>query len=201
MKWRVGERRLLHASHWAVVELAEVGLPDGSVLQHEILTMPRECAMTAVVRDGSVLMLFRHRFLNDAWGWELPGGMVDSGELPIEAAAREVEEETGWRPTGIRHLTSYRPSSGWSVQRFHLFAADDAEYMGLPTEQNEATHVAWRPLDEVRTSLQRGESPDGLTQFTLAFVLAAAGGAPIVGPGAWGDQGAPDPTAERGAPP
>ena len=195
MRWRVGERRTIHQSHWATVELADVELPDGTVLTHEILTMPRDGAMTAVVRDGCVLMIFRHRFLNDAWGWELPGGMVEAGEQPIVAAAREVEEETGWRPVGIRPLTSFRPSSGWSVQRFHLFAADEALYVGPPAEQNEASLIRWRPLEEVRAALAAGESPDGLTQFGLAFVL---GGTQILRAGeSWTDRGATPPAGEE----
>ncbi len=195
MRWRVGARRTIHRSHWAVVELADVELPDGTELTHEILTMPRDGAMTAVVRDGAVLMILRHRFLNDAWGWELPGGMVEEDESPIVAAAREVEEETGWRPLGIRPLTSFRPSSGWSVQRFHLFVADGAVHVGPPEEANEASVVRWRPLDEIRASLAAGESPDGLTQFGLAFVL---GGTDLLaGDGPWTDRGAAPPPDEE----
>ena len=193
MKWRVGERRLVHRSPWVRFEMAEVELPDGTVLDHEILTMPRDGAMTAVVRDGSVLMLLRHRFLNDAWGWELPGGMVEIGESPMEAAAREVEEETGWRPTELRPLTSFHPSSGWSVQRFHLFVADGATHVGTPTELNEASVVSWRSMDEIRNSLTAGEMPDGLTQFGLAFVLAEAARSPLTGPRGWTDLGASAP--------
>ena len=44
-----------------------------------------------------VLMLWRHRFVPDRWGWELPGGLVDEGEEPAAAANRELAEETGYR--------------------------------------------------------------------------------------------------------
>ena len=46
-------------------------------------------------------MLWRHRFITDSWGWEIPAGGVDAGETPEDAAAREVLEETGrieWLP-------------------------------------------------------------------------------------------------------
>lgn len=56
----------------------------------------------AVVLDQQdrVLMMWRHRFVIDRWVWELPGGYVDGSEDPVVTAAREVEEETGWRWTG-----------------------------------------------------------------------------------------------------
>ncbi len=192
MRWQVGERRQLYRSHWVEFDIVPVVLPDGRAFDHEIVRMPRPGAMTAVVRDRHVLMIFRHRFLNDAWGWELPGGMIEADEQPIVAAAREVEEETGWRPGALRPLTSFRPSSGWSEQRFHLFLGEGATEVGPPTEANEASVIAWRHLDDVRRDLAGGAMPDGLTQFGLAFVLAANGGVELAGAG-WGDGGAAEP--------
>jgi len=45
-----------------------------------------------------VLLLWRHRFITVTWGWEIPVGRAEPGGSPAQAAAREVEEETGWRP-------------------------------------------------------------------------------------------------------
>jgi ADP-ribose pyrophosphatase len=64
-----------------------------------------------VVNDqDQVLMLWRYRFATEQWGYELLGGLVEEGEAPSDTAAREIEEESGWRPIGEpEHLISFEP--------------------------------------------------------------------------------------------
>ncbi len=61
-----------------------------------------------------MLLLWRHRFITDTWGWEIPLGRAEPGEGPAEAAAREVEEETGWRPGPLRPLLRIEPKQSVS---------------------------------------------------------------------------------------
>ena len=59
---------------------------------------------------ASVLLLWRHRFVTDTWGWEVPAGRVDASETAMQAAQRETLEETGWRiaPQCVEHAESDR---------------------------------------------------------------------------------------------
>ena len=194
MKWEVGASRSVYSSHWLELELVDVTLPDGRSFPHEVARSPRDGAATVVVRDHHVLMILRHRFIADVWAWELPGGMVEAGEDVAQAAAREVTEETGWRPAALTPLTTMHPSSGWSDQRLHLFYAQGAEHIGPPTEANEAAEVAWRSFDEVRNDLAAGAMPDGLTQLGLAFAIARDLGVDLTGKSGWSNRGASGPT-------
>jgi 8-oxo-dGTP pyrophosphatase MutT (NUDIX family) len=121
-----------------------------------------------------VLLLWRHRFITDSWGWEVPAGAVDPGESSIEAAAREVLEETGWQPGPLSHLASYHPTNGLSDQRFDLFLAAGATLFGDPSDPGEAERVEWVPVTEVRELVRRGEVADGLSLTALLFALAYA---------------------------
>ena len=90
MQWKVRSRRQLYGSEWVNLELADVELPNGQRIAHHVLRMPRQSVVAAVVDRARVLMLWRHRFITDRWGWELPAGWVDDGEDPAAAAHREV---------------------------------------------------------------------------------------------------------------
>ncbi|MCP5029203.1 MAG: NUDIX hydrolase [Actinomycetia bacterium] len=196
MRWNVGRRRELYSSHWMELHLVDVELPNGRRLEHEVVVSPRDGAATVVVVGNRVLMMYRHRFIGDRWGWELPGGMIEPGEVTAAGAAREVEEETGWRPGPLTHLASFHPSSGWSDQRFHLFLALEAEFIGEPTEENESDTIEWRPVDRVRTDLSSGAIPDGLAQFGLALALARVAGVDLTGADGWWNHGAPPPVSD-----
>ena len=50
----------------------------------------------AVDPARGVLALWRHRFITDTWGWEIPAGRLEAGETAEQAARRETLEETGW---------------------------------------------------------------------------------------------------------
>ena len=153
---------------------ADVGLPDGQRFWHHVVHYPNSAA-AAVVADPQrgVLMLWRHRFITDSWGWEIPAGRVDPGEQPIEAAARETEEETGWRPGPLGPLTMYHPSNGSSDQSFHVFLATEAEHIGDPTDPNESERVEWVPVADLRGLIADGQVSDGfsLTALATAFTL------------------------------
>ena len=138
--------------------------------------MPCEAA-GAVVHDaaGGLLLLWRHRFITDTWGWEIPAGRVDPGESPEQAARRETLEETGWLPGRLSPLLTYQPTNGLSDQRFNIFLADGAVHVGEPTDPGESERVEWVSVDEVASLAQRGEMLDGLSLTAVLYALAFAG--------------------------
>jgi 8-oxo-dGTP pyrophosphatase MutT (NUDIX family) len=173
MKWTVHGRRTLYESDWVNLSLEDVELAEGRRLEHHVIRMPRQ-SVAVVVRDDAnrVLLLWRHRFITDTWGWEIPAGRLEPGESPEQAAARETEEETGWRPGPLRPLGAYAPSNGSSDQRFHLFVADGATHIGDPSDVGESERIAWHPVEGVRGLITRGEVHDGLSLTALLWALA-----------------------------
>lgn len=157
VQWIVHNERSLYADRWLEVRSADVELPDGRHLDHRLLRMPSSAGAIAVDSQGRALLIWRHRFITGLWGWEMPMGRVDPGEAPQAAAAREVEEETGWRPGPLRQLACVQPASGIMDAAHYLFAADGAARVGGAADSFESTRIEWVPLKNVPELIAKQE--------------------------------------------
>jgi 8-oxo-dGTP pyrophosphatase MutT (NUDIX family) len=164
-------------SRRAVLSVADVELPDGIRFEQYVLRIPR--AATVVVLDDRerVLMLWRHRFLLDRWVWELPGGYLDPHEEPAACAAREVEEETGWKPRDMELLLAFQPAVGTIDQQNLVFLARGADATGVLPDINETAKIDWIPLAEAYDRIVKGEIVGaGSVTGVMAALLAKAEG-------------------------
>jgi 8-oxo-dGTP pyrophosphatase MutT (NUDIX family) len=173
VRWTVHGERALYESEWVELMLADVEIPGGDRFDHHVVRMPRKASGTVVHdRERGLLLLWRHRFITDTWGWELPAGLIDEGETPEQAAARETLEETGHRPGPLRHLVTYFPTNGLSDQTFHLYLAESAIDEGPPADRSEAERVEWVPVDDARRLVREGAVRDGLSLVGLLWYFA-----------------------------
>ena len=174
-RWIARGERPVYESEWITVGLADVELPSGERFEHHTVTM-KPAAMTVVLDDAGehVLMSWRHRFVPDVWNWELPGGLLDPGETPAETAAREVEEETGYRPRSVEHLVTFEPMIGMVRDAHHVFLARGVERVGAATELNEGV-FEWIPLVDVPELIAKGRIVNSGSLVGLLHVLAMSG--------------------------
>ena len=170
-KWVIHGERLVDDTPHIRVSLADVELPNHVRFTQYVFRM-RRCAMTVVLNDAGdrILLMRRHRFIVDRWIWELPGGYVDDGEDPGAAAAREVEEETGWRPRGIEFVMSCQPVIGNADYPQDLYLAHGAERVGEP-EIDETAEVQWVPVDETPAMIAKGDILGAITIIGVQHVL------------------------------
>lgn len=176
MEWTVHGERSLYESPWVSLRLVDIELPDGPRFDHHVVRTPRPAVGVVVSGSDGLLLIWRHRFITDTWGWEIPAGGVDPDESLAAGAAREVLEETGWSPGPLTPLHGYHPSNGLSDQRFELFLAAGATYVGEPTDPAESSRVEWVPAVRVRGLLRDGLVQDGLSLTALLWWAAFVGG-------------------------
>ena len=174
MRWTVHGEEVLYASEWVGLTLVDVEIPgpQGRRFDHHVVRIPAPASGVVVHDpDRGVLLLWRHRFITDTWGWEVPAGKVDPGETAEEAAGREVLEETGWRPGPLRHLVSYAPANGVADHRYEVFWAHGATYVGEPADLTEADRIEWVPVERVRTEIASGRVDNGLSLTALLWAF------------------------------
>jgi 8-oxo-dGTP pyrophosphatase MutT (NUDIX family) len=176
-EWTIHGERVVDDTRRAVLSIADVELPDGVRFEQYVLRVPG-AAMVVVLDDADcVLMMWRHRFILDRWVWELPGGYLDPDEDPEICAAREVEEETGWRPRTMAKLLTFQPMVGTIDQPNVIYLARGADHTGAAPDVNEAECLGWIPLAEVEQRMDAGEIVGaGSVAGLLAVLLAKASG-------------------------
>lgn len=171
--WQIYGERPVYDNRWVRLDLVDVEPPGVKRFEHHVVRL-QHVAITAVLDDQDrVLMLWRYRFVPDQWGWELPGGIVDAGEDARTCAAREVEEETGWRPGDLEHVITYQPMVGMVDSPHEIFVARRAEQVGEPSDAEEAGHVEWVPLADIPDLMARGQLMGSGTLVALLHVLAS----------------------------
>ena len=152
---RHGERPL-YENPWVRLVKVDITPPDGRRFEHHVVRLQRVALSVVLDNEDRVLLLWRYRFAVDAWGWELPGGIVDGVEDPQATAERETLEETGWRPFGLSKLLEFQPMPGMVDTPHEIYIGRGATHVGEPTDAEEASVVRWVPLSVVPELIRRG---------------------------------------------
>lgn len=173
MRWIVHGERDIYESPWVHLTMADVEVPGHRRFEHHVMRQVHPAAGVIVVNDNDeVLLLWRHRFISDTWGWEIPAGGADDGESIDDTARREVLEETGWEPGPLTELITYHPINGLSDQTFTVYLGRGATHRGDPTDDTESERIEWVPISRVRQAVRDGEIVDGLSLTGLAYAFA-----------------------------
>ena len=165
-------RRPAYDSEWISITLVDVETPDGRRYEHHAMSSKDAAGVIVSDPDRGVMLMWRHRFLSDKWGYEVPGGMIEAGETPEQAARRECIEESGWSPGPMRLLQHFSPNAGQSTQTFWVFAAEGGELVGEPRSE-EAERVDWVTVDELRAVVADNLVLDGLSAIAVLHHLTA----------------------------
>ena len=134
---------------------------------------PAAVAVLAI-SDGDVLLIRQYRAPIDDALLEIPAGKLDvEGEPWAEAAARELEEEVGYRPGTLEHVADFFTAPGFSDEHMGLFVATDLEAVPHAPHgpEEEAAEVVAVPIAEVRALLTSGAVEDAKTLIALQWLL------------------------------
>lgn len=154
-KWKVLSSEYLIKRPWLTARRDVAELPDGRI-NHEyyVLEYPDWVNIIAVTKDGQIVMerQYRHGLGNTCY--ELPCGVIEAGETPLEAAKRELQEETGYAGGEWKEWMTLSPNPATSTNLAHSFLAVGVEKVsGQHLDATEDIDVYLLSQDEVRELL------------------------------------------------
>ncbi len=141
----------------------------------EVVEHPGGVAVIARPSPAEIVLVRQHRHAVDRDLWEVPAGMIERGEPPIETARRELIEETGYRAASLRFLWSLYPTPGFCEERIHLFLAEGLVPGAAAPEDDEEFEIkTWR-VEDAWDLVERDELRDAKTQIALAWARSNLG--------------------------
>ncbi|KPK16356.1 MAG: hypothetical protein AMJ62_05855 [Myxococcales bacterium SG8_38] len=159
---------LLTAAKFRVARLRFEG-PEGQEIIRDVVEHPGAAVILPLLDDGRVVMIRNLRRTVGKVLWELPAGTLDEGEPPEVCAAREVEEETGYRAGRVEPLIEFYASPGVLNERMYGFLATDLEPTSQALEETEEIEVFPIPQWQVRDMLKDGHIEDAKTIALLLY--------------------------------
>lgn len=137
--------------------------PDGFEIHRAIIRHPGSAVMMPVDDQGRVLLVKQFRLPADDYMWELPAGRLDPGESPLDAARRELREETGYSAEKWTELASFFSSPGFLEERMTVFLAQDLTAGEQDTMEDERIELRWFETSEIDRMIRDRELRDAKT--------------------------------------
>ena len=146
--------------------------PDGRSYQREVVLHPGAVAVVARPTADSILLIKQYRHVVGDTIYELPAGTLEAGESPEVCAARELEEETGYRARRLVRLTTFYTSPGFVREVMHLFEATGLEHVGSRPEADERIEVCQVSRQEALSMVRDGRIVDAKTLVGILWLAA-----------------------------
>lgn len=135
-----------------------------------VIRAPDWVNVVALTADDQILLIEQWRHGVQHATLEIPGGMVDPGESPLDAARRELKEETGYEAEGWTELGAVEPNPAIQSNRCHTFLARGCRRVEVPTfDSNERIHTRTAPFSETDRLVAEGRITHALVVAALSF--------------------------------
>ena len=158
-KWKVLDREYIIKRPWLTARRDKVELPDGRVIEeYYVLEYPDWVNVIAITKEGQFVMERQYRHGLGVHSTELPCGVMEKGEEPLEAARRELLEETGYAGGEWTKLMAIGPNPGSQNNLTHCFLAVGVEKIAEQSlDDTEELTVHLMSEAEVRSLLENNQ--------------------------------------------
>jgi ADP-ribose pyrophosphatase len=158
----ISSEKLLETSIFTVTQDHAVD-PDGFEIKRAIVQHGGSAVVMPVDEKGRVLLVRQYRLPAKAFMWEIPAGRVDEGENVLQAAKRELKEETGFKAKKWTKLASFYVSPGFLAEKMTIFLAEDLKEGEQEPMEDERIQLKWLKSRELDDMVESGKIMDAKT--------------------------------------
>lgn len=151
----VWDKDRIHLVEYSII------LPDGKKSTYTLQHALGAVATLIEPEKGTILLTYQYRFPLDKWIYDLPGGEIDEGETPRQAAVRECEEEVGLKPKKLVHLATFYTNPSKVDWPMHIFFCSDFEKTKpIQTSSSETVEQVLMPIKKLEELISNSEIVD-----------------------------------------
>ncbi len=176
-----GKVESIYKGHVVHLQREGVDMPDGRSVDFEVVRHDPATAILAIDSEGRVIFVHQFRHALGKQIWEIPAGIMEEGEEPLNCAKRELREETGFTAARWDSLGMMYTAPGFCDEIIHLFLAHDLSAGSQELDTNEFLQPHSIPMDQVREMVASGEISDCKTIVSLYRALPKLGGSTTTG--------------------
>ncbi|MBL8073962.1 MAG: NUDIX hydrolase [Nitrospira sp.] len=162
--------RNIYTGKVITLNIDRVQLPNGVTVDLETIRHPGAAAVVPVKDDGTVVLIRQFRHAAGGFIYEIPAGKLAPGEDPLHCAARELEEEVGYRASSFELLSSIFTVPGFADEVIHIYRATGLTKGQQQLDRDEVLEVIEMPLSEAIGKIEDGTIRDGKTIVGLQAI-------------------------------
>jgi ADP-ribose pyrophosphatase len=160
----------IYTGRVVTLNIDTVRLPNGVTVDLETIRHPGAAAVVPIKDDGTVVLIRQFRHAAGGFIYEIPAGKLSPGEEPLQCAARELEEEIGYRASSFELLSSIFTAPGFADEVIHVYKATGLTKGRQQLDRDEVLEVVEMPLHLAIERIQDGTIRDGKTIVGLQAV-------------------------------
>jgi ADP-ribose diphosphatase len=144
---------------------------NGIEIVREVVRHPGGAGALPLFDDGRVALVKQYRHPARRELLEIPAGRIEDGETPEMCAAREMEQETGFRAGRIEKLAEFYTTPGFCEEKLHVYLATDLTPSSQALDHDELVEVVYLPFAEAARMVERGGIEDSKTIIALLLAM------------------------------
>jgi 8-oxo-dGTP pyrophosphatase MutT (NUDIX family) len=175
--WKTLSGELKYDNRWISVTEYQVLNPSGGKgIYGKVHFKNTAIGIIAVDKDLNTWLVGQYRYTLNEWSWEIPEGGGPEGEAPLEAAKRELKEETGLTANRWTEILKFHTSNSVTDEAGFAYLAEDLTEGEMVLEDTEADMKVWKlPLAEAVKMIDRGEITDSISVMAILKVARMKG--------------------------